>query len=91
MSEKVILTGSSLVSSVFTKVKKLIVARKNIKTMSKFKVITVLDFESGKVTQYSIDKWDIYKENIEDFLDNNNHDVSNCQWMVHEDATIYVK
>ena len=91
MSEKVILTGSSLVSSVFTKVKKRIVERKNIKTMSKFKVITVLDFESGKVTQYSIDKWDIYKENIEDFLDNNNHDVSNCQWMVHEDATIYVK
>ena len=59
--------------------------------MSKFKVITVLDFESGKVTQYGIDKWNIYTEDIEDFLFNNDHNVSNCQWMVHEDATIYVK
>ena len=91
MSEKVILTGSSLVSSVFIRVKKLILERKNIKTVNKFKVITVLDFESGKVTQYGIDKWDIYTEDIEDFLLNNDHNVSNCQWMVHEDATIYVK
>ena len=53
--------------------------------------ITVLDFIKGKVYQYNIEKWDIYAENIEDFLFNNDHDVSNCQWMVHEDATIYVK
>tara|TARA_A100001391_G_scaffold114711_1_gene77539 strand:+ start:2415 stop:2690 length:276 start_codon:yes stop_codon:yes gene_type:complete len=91
MSEKVILTGSSLVLSVFIRVKRLIVVRKNIKIMSKFKVITVLDFESGKVTQYGIDKWNIYTEDIETFLFNNDHNVSNCQWMVHEDATIYVK
>ena len=39
MSEKVILTGSSLVSSVFTKVKKRIVERKNIRIMNKVKTM----------------------------------------------------
>jgi hypothetical protein len=59
--------------------------------MNKFKVITVLDYESGKVTQYDVDRWEIDTESIEDFLFNNDHSVSNCHWMVHEDATIYIK
>ena len=59
--------------------------------MDKFKVITVLDYESGKVTQYDIDKWGIDEQRIEDFLYEIGHNVSNCHWMVHEDATIYVK
>ena len=57
----------------------------------KLTTITVLDYTTGKVSQYSIDKWDIYKESIEDFLDKAGHKVSDCHWMVHEDATIYVK
>ena len=57
----------------------------------KLKTITVLDYESGKVTQYNVDKWKIDTESIEDFLFNNDHSVSNCHWMVHEDATIYIK
>ena len=59
--------------------------------MSKFKVITVLDYESGKVTQYNIDKWDIEYESIDSFISTQGHGISNCHWMVHEDATIYVK
>ena len=59
--------------------------------MSKLTTVTVLDFIKGKVYQYDIDKWNIDKYSIEDFLYNNDHNVSNCQWMVHEDATIYVK
>ena len=59
--------------------------------MSKLKTITVLDYESGKVTQYSDDKWKIDTEDIQSFLFLNDHNVSNCNWMVHEDATIYVK
>jgi len=59
--------------------------------MSKFRTITVLDYESGKVFQYDIKRWEIDIETIEDFLFNNDHSVSNCHWMVHEDATIYVK
>ena len=91
MSEKVILTGSSLVSSVFTKVKRLTLERKSIRIMNKMKTITVLDFIKGKVYQYDIDKWSIDEQRIEDFLYEIDHNVSNCQWMVHEDATIYVK
>ena len=59
--------------------------------MNKFKVITVLDYESGKVTQYNVDRWKIDLQSIEVFLEGNEHNVSNCHWMVHEDATIYVK
>mgnify|MGYP003144383524 FL=1 len=55
------------------------------------KTITVLDYESGKVTQYNVDKWKIDTEDIQSFLFLNDHNVSNCHWMVHEDATIYVK
>ena len=59
--------------------------------MSKFRTITVLDYESGKVFQYDIKRWEIDIETIEDFLLNNDHSVSNCHWMVHKDAKIYVK
>ena len=59
--------------------------------MSKFKVITVLDYEDGKVTQYNIDKWDVECESIESFLSTQGHRISDCHWMVHEDATIYIK
>ena len=53
--------------------------------------ITVLDFIKGKVYQYDIDNWGIDEQRIEDFLDEAGHKVSDCHWMVHEDATIYVK
>ena len=59
--------------------------------MNRMKTITVLDYESGKVTQYNVDKWKIDTESIEDFLFDNDHNVSNCHWMVHEDSTIYLK
>ena len=42
--------------------------------MSKeLKTITVLDYESGKVTQYNVDEWKIDTESIEDFLFNNDN------------------
>ena len=53
--------------------------------------ITVLDFIKGKVYQYDIDKWGIDERRIEDFLHEIGHNVSSCQWMVHEDSTIYLK
>jgi len=59
--------------------------------MNKLKTITVLDYESGKVYQYNTDKWDVDNESIDSFLDNQGHSINNCYWMVHEDATIYVK
>ena len=59
--------------------------------MDKFKVITVLDYESGKVTQYNVDRWKIDLQSIEVFLEGNEHNISECYWMVHKDATIYIK
>ena len=70
--------------------------------MSKeLKTITVLDYESGKVIQYDLDKFgDNYifidkdspsNDELEDILIDQGHSLSNIQWMLHEDATIYLK
>ena len=59
--------------------------------MNKFKVITVLDYESGKVTQYNVNNWKIDLENIYVFLHANEHNLAKCYWLGHEDATIYIK
>ena len=59
--------------------------------MNRLTTITVLNYESGKVTQYNTDKWDIEYESIESFLATQGYSIENCHWMVHEDATIYVK
>ena len=57
----------------------------------KMKTITVLDYESGKVYQYNTDRWDVDNESIDSFLTTQGHPIEDCHWMVHEDATIYVK
>ena len=59
--------------------------------MNRFKVITVLDYTTCKVNQYNIDECGFDEHRIEDFLDEAGHKVSDCHWMVHEDATIYAK
>ena len=43
--------------------------------MDKFKVITVLDYESGKVTQYNVDRWKIDLQSKEVFLEGNEHNI----------------
>ena len=50
--------------------------------------ITVLDFERGKVYQYEVmrqEGWNPDSESIEDFLNSVGHNLSNCEWMVHDD------
>ena len=70
--------------------------------MSKeLKTITVLDYESGKVIQYDLDKFgDNYifvdkdspsNDELEDILIDQGHGLGNIQWMLHEDSTIYLK
>ena len=54
-------------------------------------VITVLDFESGRVHQYEVmrqEGWDPDSESIEEFLSSVGHNLSNCEWMVHGDSEI---
>ena len=59
----------------------------------KNKIITVLDFEVGKVFQYKISDqrltaWNPEEESCEDYLTNKGHNLTNCEWMVHETAQI---
>ena len=53
----------------------------------KFKIITVLDFEKGKVFQYELEPL----VNLEDYLNGLGHNLTNCQWMVHENSEIITK
>ena len=56
--------------------------------------ITVLDFESGRVHQYEVMRqggWNPDSESIEDFLSSVGHNLSNCEWMVHEDGQVITR
>ena len=50
--------------------------------------ITVLDFEVGKVFQYET-MTTLTDESYEEYLTSKGHNLSNCEWMVHKDNTIY--
>ena len=61
----------------------------------KSKHITVLDFEINRVFQYDLDyneleKYtnDIQFEDYEEFLGDKGHNLTNCQWMVHDNHEI---
>ena len=57
----------------------------------KSKYITVLDFEAGRVFQYEIEEIDETACDYERFLNNNGHNLSNCEWMIHSDNKIIIK
>ena len=52
------------------------------------KYITVLDFEISRVFQYKVNKLDLdvpwVDEACEDYLTNKGHNLTNCEWMVHD-------
>ena len=59
------------------------------------KYITVLDFEVGRVFQYSVNNSDFFveggdfqTEDFEAFLIEKGHNMSNCEWMIHENNEI---
>jgi len=45
------------------------------------KTITILNFEEGDVFSYPIDEHQYYE--CEDFLINEGHRPSQCEWMIH--------
>ena len=49
--------------------------------------ITVLDFEEGEVYQYEIGVAAEHEE-IEEFLTEVGHNLTNCQWMAHKNPEI---
>ena len=60
--------------------------------MKEIKYITVLDFVKGEVYQYKIAEtidWAINGDEwCEEFIDQQGHNLSNCQWMVHDNPEI---
>ena len=66
------------------------------------KYITVLDFEIVRVFQYKIGvndvegseyfkEWNPDSESCEEFISNKGHNLSNCEWMVHETAQVITR
>ena len=54
------------------------------------KYITVLDFETGRVFQYKIEVTREFDgEFCEIYVINKGHNLSNCEWMVHDDSKIW--
>ena len=53
------------------------------------KYITVLDFEAGRVFQYNtqVSGYIRHKE-AEKFLTDKGHNLSNCNWMSHEEPKV---
>ena len=58
-------------------------------------IITVLDFEVGKVFQYKIRRdpgqvndWNPNYESCEEFLTSCSHNLQNCEWMTHDDEEV---
>ena len=63
--------------------------------IEKMKYITVLDFETGRVWQYDIhgivdenEQEITQSEQMEDYIIDAGHNLSNCEWMVHENHEI---
>ena len=55
------------------------------------KYITVLDFEVGRVFQYDIGvkkNWNPDHESCVRFLSDVGHNLTSCEWMVHEDNKV---
>ena len=52
-------------------------------------VLTVLDFEDGRVYQYEIDTdKELQTEDFEKIIADQGHRLDDCEWMSHSDDTI---
>ena len=56
------------------------------------KYITVLDFEVGKVFQYKVTERDEFhaEDYYEIIITQNGHNLTNCEWMVHDDNELII-
>ena len=54
------------------------------------KYVTVLDFETGRVHMYTVDKndWNPDEESLVDFLKHIGHNLELCEWMTHSDKRV---
>ena len=56
-------------------------------------VLTVLDFEDGRVYQYEIDtdNENLQAEDFENIICDQGHNLSDCEWMSHSDARVFTE
>ena len=56
-------------------------------------VLTVLDFEDGRVYQYEIDtdNENLQAEDFEKIILNQGHKLDDCEWMSHSDAKVFTE
>ena len=54
------------------------------------KYVTVLDFETGRVHMYTVDKndWNPDEEPLDEFLQHVGHNLANIEYMVHSDKRV---
>ena len=54
------------------------------------KYVTVLDFETGRVHMYTVDKndWNPDEEPLVEFLRHVGHNLANIEYMVHSDKRV---
>ena len=53
----------------------------------KNKYITILDFEAERVFQYEVPAFNDHNK-YEEYLTNKGHNLSNCEWMTHEEPRV---
>ena len=52
-------------------------------------ILTVLDFNDGRVYQYDITTYKkVDTDDFEDLIVEQGHKLDNCEWMTHSDETI---
>jgi len=47
--------------------------------------VTILDFEAGRVFQYEVY---LQEEELIEFMEEKGHNLSNCEWMIHQNPQI---
>ena len=56
-------------------------------------ILTVLDFEDGRVCQYEIDtdNENLEAEDFEKIILDQGHRLDDCEWMSHSDAKVFTE
>ena len=56
-------------------------------------VLTVLDFEDGRVYQYELENAseDMQAEDFEIIIADQGHNLKDCEWMSHSDAKVFTE
>ena len=56
-------------------------------------VLTVLDFEDGRVYQYELENADenMQAEDFEKIIINQGHRLDDCEWMSHSDGKVFTE